>query len=216
MKISLKKIEFVIFDCDGVILDTNKIKTEAFKKTLNKYPKEKIDKLIAFHKENGGVSRKIKFEYFFNNIINDSDPKKVNDSLKKFKRISFQKLLLSRYIKGVLKFINILKKNNIKIFIVSGAIQAELRKIFLLKNKNRYFYEILGTPKNKIDNIQIILDKYSLDINKGIFFGDSYTDYISAKKFKIKFIFVKEKSEWTNYKKIRKMNKINNFLDINV
>ena len=194
MKISLKKIEFVIFDCDGVILDTNKIKTEAFKKTLNKYPKEKIDKLIAFHKENGGVSRKIKFEYFFNNIINDSDPKKVNDSLKKFKRISFQKLLLSRYIKGVLKFINILKKNNIKIFIVSGAIQAELRKIFLLKNKNRYFYEILGTPKNKIDNIQIILDKYSLDINKGIFFGDSYTDYISAKKFKIKFIFVKEKS----------------------
>ena len=216
MKISLKKIEFVIFDCDGVILDTNKIKTEAFKKTLNKYPKEKIDKLIAFHKENGGVSRKIKFEYFFNNIINDSDPKKVDDSLKKFKRISFQKLLLSRYIKGVLKFINILKKNNIKIFIVSGAIQAELRKIFLLKNKNRYFYEILGTPKNKIDNIQIILDKYSLDINKGIFFGDSYTDYISAKKFKIKFIFVKEKSEWTNYKKIRKMNKINNFLDINV
>ena len=216
MKISLKKIEFVIFDCDGVILDTNKIKTEAFKKTLNKYPKEKIDKLIAFHKENGGVSRKIKFEYFFNNIINDSDPKKVNDSLKKFKRISFQKLLLSRYIKGVLKFINILKKNNIKIFIVSGAIQAELRKIFLLKNKNRYFYEILGTPKNKIDNIQIILDKYSLDINKGIFCGDSYTDYISAKKFKIKFIFVKEKSEWTNYKKIRKMNKINNFLDINV
>ena len=216
MKISLKKIEFVIFDCDGVILDTNKIKTEAFKKTLNKYPKEKIDKLIAFHKENGGVSRKIKFEYFFNNIINDSDPKKVDDSLKKFKRISFQKLLLSRYIKGVLKFINILKKNNIKIFIVSGAIQAELRKIFLLKNKKRYFYEILGTPKNKIDNIQIILDKYSLDINKGIFFGDSYTDYISAKKFKIKFIFVKEKSEWTNYKKIRKMNKINNFLDINV
>lgn len=216
MKISLKKIEFVIFDCDGVILDTNKIKTEAFKKTLNKYPKEKIDKLIAFHKENGGVSRKIKFEYFFNNIINDSDPKKINNSLKKFKTISFQKLLLSRYIKGVLKFINKLKKNNIKIFIVSGAIQAELRKIFLLKNKNRYFYEILGTPKNKIDNIQIILDKYSLDINKGIFFGDSYTDYISAKKFKIKFIFVKEKSEWTNYKKIRKMNKINNFLDINV
>lgn len=216
MKISLKKIEFVIFDCDGVILDTNKIKTEAFKKTLNKYPKEKIDKLIAFHKENGGVSRKIKFEYFFNNIINDSDPKKINNSLKKFKRISFQKLLLSRYIKGVLKFINKLKKNNIKIFIVSGAIQAELRKIFLLKNKNKYFYEILGTPKNKIDNIQIILDKYSLDINKGIFFGDSYTDYISAKKFKIKFIFVKEKSEWNNYKKIRKMNKINNFLDINV
>ena len=99
---------------------------------------------------------------------------------------------------------------------MSGAIQAELRKIFLLKNKNRYFHEILGTPKNKIDTIQIILDKYSLDINKGIFFGDSYTDYISAKKFKIKFIFVKEKSEWTNYKKIRKMNKINNFLDINV
>ena len=216
MKINLKKIDFVIFDCDGVILDTNKIKTEAFQKTLKGFPEEKIAKLITFHKKNGGISRKIKFEYFFNNIIHDFDQKKINHSLKIFRKISFQKILLSHYIKGVLKFIKILNRNNIKVFIVSGALQSELRKIFILRNKSKYFNKILGTPKNKIENIKIILDKYSLDKNRGVFFGDSSTDYISAKKFKMNFIFVKDKSEWLNYKKIKKMKIINNFLDINV
>ena len=46
-------------------------------------------------------------------------------------------------------------------------------------------------------------------MNKGIFFEDS-TDY-TLPKIQNKLSF-KEKSEWTNYKKIRKMNKINNFL----
>ena len=215
MKINLNDIEYIIFDCDGVILDSNKTKTKAFRETLKKYPKESIDQLILFHTKNGGVSRKIKFEYFFNKILKIKNNKKlVDQSLILFKKISFNKLVKSEYIKGVLKFIKILRLNSIKIFIVSGALQDELKEIFSKKKKLHLFDEILGTPVNKTNNIKYLLKKYNLDKSKGIFFGDSKTDYLAAKKFQIRFIFVANKSEWTDFKKVITVNKINTFNDI--
>ena len=37
MTINLKKYKTLVFDCDGVILDSNRIKTEAFYRTTQKY-----------------------------------------------------------------------------------------------------------------------------------------------------------------------------------
>ena len=143
MKINIKKTNFVIFDCDGVILNSNKIKTNAFKQTLSKYPKDKVMQLINFHKKNGGISRKIKFNYFFKEILKENNQKLINDSLDQFKKNSFKKLIKSRYISGVLNFIKILHKYKIKIFIVSGAFEKELREIFNLRKKDHMFLEIL-------------------------------------------------------------------------
>ena len=60
----------VIFDCDGVILDSNDIKSNAFARSLVDEDKELVKQFITYHKKNGGVSRFKKFEYFFKNIKN--------------------------------------------------------------------------------------------------------------------------------------------------
>ena len=67
--IDLKKYQVCIFDCDGVILDSNKIKTNAFKQALKDEPRDKIEQLVKYHKENGGVSRYKKFEYFYKKFV---------------------------------------------------------------------------------------------------------------------------------------------------
>ena len=46
--------DLYFFDCDGVILDSNNIKTNAFYKTLKKLNSDKIETFIEFHKENNG------------------------------------------------------------------------------------------------------------------------------------------------------------------
>jgi len=214
LKINIKKTNFVIFDCDGVILNSNKIKTNAFKQTLSKYPKDKVMQLIDFHKKNGGISRKIKFDYFFKDILKENSQKLINDSLDQFKKNSFKKLIKSRYISGVLNFIKILHKYKIKIFIVSGAFEKELREIFNLRKKDHMFLEILGTPKNKEENIKYLFKKYSLENKNGLFFGDAETDYLVSKKFNIKFIFVSSESEWSDFKKIHNLSIIENFTNI--
>ena len=49
---SLQAYDFLIFDCDGVILDSNSIKSEAFRYSLKVYPTDAVDELMDFHHQN--------------------------------------------------------------------------------------------------------------------------------------------------------------------
>ena len=64
------KYKVVILDCDGVILDSNNLKTEAFKRVLGskEYDSGLIRKFIMYHKKNGGVSRYEKFKVFIKRL----------------------------------------------------------------------------------------------------------------------------------------------------
>ena len=54
----------IVFDCDGVVLDSNKIKTQAFFNSAISYGEIKAQELVNYHIERGGVSRYKKFEWF--------------------------------------------------------------------------------------------------------------------------------------------------------
>ena len=58
-----------IFDCDGVILNSNDIKTKSFKNTLGEFNKFAVEEFISYHKNNGGISRYEKIKYFLKEII---------------------------------------------------------------------------------------------------------------------------------------------------
>ena len=63
------KYNSIIFDCDGVILNSNAIKTEAFRNILNNYDLNAVDEFIDYHRKNGGISRYAKLEHFLKNIF---------------------------------------------------------------------------------------------------------------------------------------------------
>ena len=46
-----------------LILNSNKIKTEAFRKILKKYNQNTVYEFINYHKNNGGISRYINKEF---------------------------------------------------------------------------------------------------------------------------------------------------------
>ena len=54
-----------VFDCDGVVLNSNKLKTECFRELLNKEKKEHVDLFIEYHVSNQGINRYEKLRYFF-------------------------------------------------------------------------------------------------------------------------------------------------------
>ena len=70
----------LVFDCDGVLLDSNKVKTDAFYKSALPYGENAANELVSYHKENGGISRYIKFEYFLDSILGLAvDQSKLNE-----------------------------------------------------------------------------------------------------------------------------------------
>ena len=69
--IELEKYETIIFDCDGVILNSNFQKIEAYRNTAISFgaSEQQAQALVDHHVKLTGISRNIKFKYFLSEIM---------------------------------------------------------------------------------------------------------------------------------------------------
>lgn len=207
----------IFFDCDGVILDSNQVKTDAFAISLKDYPKALISKFLEYHKSNGGVSRYEKFEHFFTNInpVNEKD-KNIELSLERYSSITRESLLSCNLIPGVIETLEIISEKSKNIFVITGGDQEEVRYVFKERSLNHFFTDILGSPKTKDENMNKVLNDYK-KLGKCLFFGDSRVDFEVANSFQCDFVFVSKKSEWHDGESFMRDNgyiSISNFDDL--
>ena len=194
--INVNKYDFFIFDCDGVILDSNKLKSKAFAEALPNDPPNLISEFVEYHKNNGGVSRYEKFRYYFENMKNQVEAEKeIENALNNFANIVSEGLLKCDYIPGVIEFIEMLYNKKKRLFVVSGSDENELIQVFRKRGLLHYFKEIYGSPNDKLENTRKVIASTSQS-HSGLFFGDSKSDYNAAIEFGIDFLYIKGASEW--------------------
>ena len=197
----MKKYKSIIFDCDGVILNSNKIKTESFRKILKDFHKSSVEEFINYHENNGGISRYTKLDYFLTNILPKYSESVKNKEDKLISLLENYSNLCKKslYTCEVANDLKKLKEITCEIpwIIVSGGDQKELRDVFEYKNISKYFNGgIFGSPENKIDIIKREA-KQGLINYPTLFIGDSKLDHIVAKTLNIDFLFV---TNWTDFK----------------
>jgi phosphoglycolate phosphatase-like HAD superfamily hydrolase len=194
----LSNCKSVVFDCDGVILQSNKIKTNAFRESLKGDPIALIDQFIEYHKSNGGISRYVKFEYYYQYIKCEKNYKTLSKkAISRYSEIVVEGLMVADYIPGVINAINYFNDKNIPCFVISGGDQIELNEVFSKRGIDNSFVEILGSPVTKKQHI-LEMKKSSKLKFPGIFFGDSYTDMEAADIAGFDFIFIYGCSEWND------------------
>ena len=64
--------KFFIFDFDGVIIDSVKIKNDNFYNFFLSYGIDKANEVLDYHLNNLGINRYIKFDYIFKNILKEN------------------------------------------------------------------------------------------------------------------------------------------------
>ena len=64
-----KKYNSLFWDFDGVLINSNTVRTEGFRYIFKEYKKELVDKLISYHTQNGGKSRYDKISFFYSHIL---------------------------------------------------------------------------------------------------------------------------------------------------
>jgi phosphoglycolate phosphatase-like HAD superfamily hydrolase len=202
------KPSIYLFDCDGVILDSNSIKTDVFYQTALPYGKSKAKQLVDYHQENGGVSRYIKYHYFLTNILNKSEINAEHSSLLcQFKELSIQRMLSCPITPGALELLQKNKDDGIQQFVISGGAENDLKEIFSKRNLAEYFENIYGSPRTKTEIFEQVIEK-GLNPSDAIYIGDSRYDYEVAKRFGVNFIFMYKYTEFMDWEAF--------FMNINV
>ncbi len=177
----------ILFDFDGVILESAGIKTWAFGELFKKYPRHK-EQIVAHHKKNMGVSRFRKFDYIYRHILKQpvsSAQKQKLGAL--FSRLVLNKVLNCPMVPGVLAFIKKFSRKK-DFFIVSGTPHKELCYIVKKRGLKKYFKGIYGSPPLKETIISTLLQKHKWKRQSVLFIGDGVSDWKAARKNKVPFI----------------------------
>jgi len=202
----MKNIQ-IIFDFDGVILNSHIIKAKAFYEIFKIFGKAKAKKAQKYHLSKAGISRYKKFNYIKKNILKNA--KIRNQELNKlFTRYTLNKILNLKIDKNLLKFLKFNYKKY-EFYISTGSPQSEI--VYILKKKGLYkfFLKVYGSPSTKFEHIK----KIKIHKKKCIFIGDSIDDISAAKKTNTNFLLKIHNQNKKFFSKTN-INKISNYSNI--
>ena len=198
----LTKYNTIIFDCDGVILNSNFKKIEAYRNAALEYGASSVqaEELVNHHIELTGISRYIKFEYFLKEIMSEKITDEAMKKLVNYLNAQVLELLKDCEVTSGLRELKN-KTKDISWMVASGGDQEELRYLFK-KNKIDFFFSegIYGSPSSKHE----IIEKKIKNKNfyPALFLGDSLYDIQTAKKYNLDFIFVYGWTDLKGWKKV--------------
>ena len=108
------RFQYIIFDFDGVLADTNNIRINGFRTLFQDFPAQDVKEMVDFAKINGGLSRHAKIRYFFEEIRKEPiDTPKVAELTSRFSSLVKQKVIDADAIEGSIEF---LKKNSSPVY----------------------------------------------------------------------------------------------------
>jgi phosphoglycolate phosphatase-like HAD superfamily hydrolase len=180
-------LKAVIFDFDGVLVESAEIKTDAFREVFSDWP-GKADEGVAFHMENMGISRYVKFRHFYENVLGEQYSDEIGDQLgARFSGIVLEKVKAAPLVSGTEEF---LETNHLRyhLFIASGTPQDELDDIVDSKGLRKYFKGVFGAPDVKPNIVEKIMKSYGLKPEEVVFVGDAESDRRAADANGVVFI----------------------------
>ncbi len=180
-------IKAVIFDFDGVIIESAEIKTRAFELLFADYP-DKVGEIVDYHKRNAGFSRYVKFRHFYERVLGQElSPQKEAELGERFSRIVLEQVLNAPLVPGAREFLS-RNRDRYSFFIASGTPEDELQDIITRRQLGHFFQEVRGTPGEKTEITADILGKYSFKQKEVVFVGDAESDQLAAEKAGVLFI----------------------------
>ena len=195
----LSQYDLWLFDCDGVILQSNQIKSQTMYQVALHFSDEKTAKTFQqYHQINAGFTRFKKFTYLFETLLNrQSFEDDYQKALMMFSQMCMEQLIECPLTANAEKLLTQIPENNHK-YIISAASETDLQHIFAEKELDHLFTDIYGGPRTKTEIFADVLARYPNA--KPIFFGDAKADYLVAEKYNVDFVFLSDYTDFPDWK----------------
>lgn len=171
----------IIFDFDGVVVESGKIKTQAFAELYRPYGEDIVAQVVQFHTQNGGMSRYRKFRHFQQHFLHQPP---LTEAEERQLDIRFSELVVEAVIAvdpvpGAIELIR-QQSGRIPLFVASGTPEAELKVIVERRGLAPYFTAVRGAPALKKTIIAEILAAHGLQPETVLMIGDAMADLEGA------------------------------------
>lgn len=198
MKRDIRDYKTIVFDCDGVLLNSNKTKVQAYYNVAKRMggTDEQAQAFVDYHIAKGSFPRNGKIKYYLKEVVKQPEtPELMQEYLDTFDQILDESLMECQLADGFLELKAYTK--NAKWMVLSGGDQTGLRNIFERRNLTQYFEcGIFGGPDIKEDVLSREQGNGNIQL-PALFVGDSKYDHQASTGAGLDFVFL---SDWTEVK----------------
>lgn len=178
----------VVFDFDGVLVESLDIKTQAFADLYRSYGDTIVRQVVAFHRAHGGVSRfdKIRhFEHAFlgRRVVEEEILKKAGV----FSQLVEDAVIDCPEVSGTTELLRFLS-SQLPCFVASATPEPELRRIVHRRGWSDFFSGVFGAPATKKEILRNILHLTRKPANACLMVGDAKTDFEAASQSGLQFV----------------------------
>ncbi|MFC7397831.1 HAD hydrolase-like protein [Chelatococcus sp. GCM10030263] len=186
----------VIFDCDGVLLDSNRIKAEAFRAVVATHPAEAVEMFCAYQQAHPGLHRRQLFAHFFHEILRDPQADaQAERAVSAFAATTLAALQSCPAIPGALELVRRLDAAGLACVVVSAAEAADLELLLQGRGIAGHLKAVRGGDRFKVEQIADLLASCVI-ARPLLYFGDSRADMEAAEAFAARFVMVSGASDW--------------------
>ncbi|WP_224749968.1 HAD family hydrolase [Halomonas sp. ML-15] len=180
----------LVFDFDGVILDSASLKREAFAALYDDYPAHQREAIHAYLGRRGGQPREVKFRHIESHILGrDVGAADIDALCARFKSVVAERIRAAPAIPGALDFLS-RWQGRLPLYLLSATPGHELREIVEQRDLARYFEAVIGAPPDKVTGMRNLLERYRHPAVHTVMIGDSYNDYRTARGNGTRFVGV--------------------------
>jgi phosphoglycolate phosphatase-like HAD superfamily hydrolase len=188
-----------VFDCDGVLIESVQIKTDAFVELFAEHPDHR-DAIVAHHEQHLGVSRFDKFAWIYRELLGRELDEPESQALgRRFSQLVFESARTCPAVRGAEEALANLSQVGIPLYVASGTPQAELEKVIEARDWTDHFREIHGSPKEKPTILERILEQHSASPGDVVFVGDGWSDYQAARQTGVSFVLRETEAQATRF-----------------
>lgn len=177
----------IIFDLDGVLLESAAIRDEAFVQVFKELDSSAEKEILEIHRKNFGVYRKKKLKLIYTHLFNKLPSSQEIDHLyNSFSCWVFERVCNSPFVRGAVEFLE--NYSHLDMFVVSAAPQDEVVALCMRKKIDQFFKNIYGAPVSKTDHILYIINSREYHFQEVLFVGDRISDWKAAEATNIEFV----------------------------
>jgi len=169
----------IFFDVDGVLIDSLRVKGEAFALAFADLPDAR-GSIIDYHRANGGVNRVEKIRQIFERLTGRQPTEaELAERVRSFSEVVVERVIAAPEIAGAREAVACWSAR-VPLHAVSATPTDELRVIFNRRGISQHFASINGWPPQKTELLPTLVQELGYAPDGCIMVGDSAEDEAAA------------------------------------